>query len=86
MHFSFLDLNIILISRDEDGVKNRKTRLEAKSGELYQNRLIQNFEMVYGPTPKWARLDKKTKVKRFLILKLRVGELKPFFKNLIGSC
>jgi len=43
---------------DEQGVKSRRVNLEAKPERKYEERLHQTFNLAFGPTPKWADLEK----------------------------
>ena len=45
--------------RDEEGLKFRKVKLSAKRDSKYESRLVDQFELVHGPTPSWAQLKRK---------------------------
>ncbi|ODM99520.1 U3 small nucleolar RNA-associated protein 18 [Orchesella cincta] len=43
---------------DEKGIKSRRVNLEAKPKAKYEDRLHQTFNLAFGPTPKWADLER----------------------------
>lgn len=64
--------------RDDQGIKSRRVNLEAKPEKKYEDRLYDNFNLVFGKTPKWADLnrvlgDGNVKVSHFTNAVYKVG-------------
>jgi len=51
---------------DKDGLQLRKVRLTAKQGSKYQNRLVDEFKLVHGQTPSWAKVEPESKKRKII--------------------